>query len=300
MQPPTLSILVPAYEYSFGVKRILDSILDSIKLDPNLSFECIVSDDSKTDKVERMVRAHGINEHENFRYFKRDNSLGAADNWNFLLESAKGDYVHFIHHDEFPESRDFFGSLVLEIKSRPLFDVIFLRCFVPTFIGNRFRPHVNSFLRYLYFLSPEGLFLRNTVGSPTCAVIRRDKLQLFDVRLHWIVDIDWYYRILVQRDIQTRFSRLNYISVYRSESISNELQSRVKIIDSHERQLVKLDYSAIFLDRFRDSSLVVYKFFILLEGFFWHSFRILSYPFGLIVGHTVDSDLLKGVENDCK
>jgi len=299
MRTPVLSILVPAYEYPFGVKRILDSILESIKLDPELSFECIVSDDSDTDKVQRMVKTHDINNHKSFRYYKRGESLGAADNWNFLLKAANGDYVHFMHHDEFPGTNDFFGSLVRELEAKPLFDALFLRCYVPTFIKNRFRPLVNSFVRSLYFLSPEGLFLRNTVGSPACAVIRRDKCLLFDVRLQWIVDLEWYYRILTQKNVATSFSELSYISVYRSESISSKIKSEVKSIDSYERQLIKKDYRALFLDRYEDSFSLYYKVLMLLEGFLWHGSKLLYYPFGLIFGHTVKLDLIETVEDDC-
>ena len=299
MRPPTLSILIPAYEYPFGVKRILDLVLKSSALNPELSFECIVSDDSKTDNVKYMIEKHGINNHKGFKYHKRNKSLGAADNWNFLLVAASGDYVHFMHHDEFPDRDDFYSVLIKELQSAPVFDVLFLRCYVPTFIKNRFRAHVSFSLRRLYFISIAGLFLRNTVGAPSCAVVKREHCVLYDTRLTWIVDIDWYYRILTQKNCIYSFSNLGYISVLRGESITSSIKSEVSFIDKTERALVKKKYPALFIDRFEDSSSLFYKAFLLLENIFWHGVWLLYYPFGLAFGKTVNSDVVEGTEDDC-
>lgn len=298
MQAPTLSILIPAYEYAFGVKRILDLVLKSSMLNPELSFECIVSDDSRTNKVKRMIENHGINNHKGFKYYKRDKTLGGADNWNFLLEAARGDYIHFMHHDEFPDRDDFYSILIGQLESRPLLDVLFLRCYVPTFIKNRFRAHVSLLVRRLYFISIDGLFLRNTVGAPSCAVVRRNQCVLYDARLIWNVDIDWYYRILVQKNSVFSFSELGYISVLRSESISNSIRSEVQSIDRSERRLIKQKYSILFIDRFSDSSSFLYKAFLFLEFTIWHGARLCYYPFGLFFGKTISFHILGGEEDD--
>ena len=297
MRAPVLSILIPAYEYSFGVRRILDSVAESLELDPQLKIECIISDDSETGEVEEMVAGHVLYNYKCFRYVKREKSLGAIANWNFLLSEATGEYIHFMHHDEFPCDSNFFGVLVSELEANVLSDVLFLRCYVPTFIKNRFRPLVGSVVRSLYFVSPEGLFLRNTVGSPTSAVIRRKKCLLFDLRLQWIVDLEWYYRILNKNTSGVSFSDLKYISVFRNESISSKISSEVKAIDRHERQLIKKDYSALFLDRYEDSLTMRYKIFLYLESIFWLSCKVIHYPFGIMLGTTVNSDLI-GTEYD--
>lgn len=297
---PVLSILIPAYEYSFGVKRILDSIYQTINLDPKVSLECIVSDDSSTEEVMIMIQGHDIYRHESFKYFRRDKSQGAADNWNFLLNIASGKYIHFMHHDEFPESFNFFGNLVNDLEGESSFDVLFLRCYVSTFINNRFRPLVSSIIRKIYFLSPEALFLRNTVGSPSCIVIKRERVLKFDRRLRWIVDLEWYYRILKQEFIITKFSKLSYISVHRKESISSEIKSKVDDINNFERQLIKNDYAAKFLDLRKDSSKLWYKIFMLLEGMFWYGSKFIYYPLGVIFGKTVKSSLIEESKYDHK
>lgn len=300
MHTPVLSILIPAYEYSFGVKRILDSVYESITIDPEICLECIVSDDSVSDQVKIMVKAHKIFEHSSFRYYKRTKSLGAADNWNFLLNEASGRYLQFFHHDEFPERKNFFGILISELQENSEPDVLFLRCYVSTIIRDRFRPLVNSFVRNLYFLSHEGLFLRNTVGSPTSAVVKREKCLLFDVRLQWLVDLEWFYRILNQKDIVISFSNLSYISVHRKESISSQIKSNIKTINSEERILIKQNYLPKFVNEYQDSSNLWYKIFMFMESIFWLSSKLLYYPIGLIFGKRVNPMFFERMENDRK
>lgn len=290
---PSLSILIPAYEYSFGVQRILDSILESDLLTIKNEIEILISDDSHSDAINQMIKSHEIQNTIKIDYVKRDNVSGiASSNWNNLLRMANGKYLLFMHHDEFPYGKNFFNKLLSKIIHKPNVDVFFLRCNIKSFLKNKYRPHILDFIKKIYFVSSESIFLRNTLGSPSCVVIKKEKCPKFDERLKWIVDLDWYYRILDKKKLVFEFTKLNYISVYRNNSISNKIKFNVSEINNLEREIVKNDYSPFFADTYETSKSFVYKIFILCESFLWYFTKILTIPFGYLFILDVDKKFI--------
>ena len=294
-----LSLLIPAYEYAFGVKRILDRLQESNIYVIKENIEIIISDDSKSDKVKDIVNKHSLKHLLDIKYSKRYSSdNNAASNWNSLLDTAESEYILFMHHDEFPYETNFFNSLIDKISKNNSIDIFFLRCNV-LLAKNLYRPHLPLILKKIYFLSAEGIFLRNTVGSPSCAVIKRHKCPKFDERFKWIVDLDWYYRLLKTKSIKYKFINLNYISVRRDESISNKMKSNVSDINIKERNILKSDCEAIFIDTLSSSKSFVYKIILILEFLFWYSMRIVFFPLTLLSSLHVDKKLNKYIKNDC-
>ena len=110
---PWLSVLIPSYEYSVGVDRILETLASQR---PS-GVECIVRDDSHSNDVQDMVEGH-IRRQEvaHIEYVRSLNRKGAVDNWNSLLAMAKGEYILLMHHDEAPIGPDFFTALRSELS----------------------------------------------------------------------------------------------------------------------------------------------------------------------------------------
>lgn len=290
---PSLSILIPAYEYSFGVKRILDSVLESNLLTIKNEIEILISDDSHSDTIKQIIKSHEIQDIVKLVYVKRDNVSGiASSNWNNLLRMANGKYILFMHHDEFPYGKNFFNKLLRKIIHKPNVDIFLLRCNIKSLMKNKYRPHVFDFIKKIYFASSESIYLRNTIGSPSCVVIKKEKCPKFDERLKWIVDLDWYYKILNKKKLVIEFTKLNYISVNRTNSISNKIKSNVAEINNLEREIVKNDYSPFFVDTYKTSKSFMYKIFILCESFLWYFAKILTIPFGYFFILDVDKKFI--------
>ncbi len=190
---PSLSVLIPAYEYPLGVLRILDRL----KAGNCEGVECLIGDDSRTDAVEQVVRAHTLFASGGVHYRRNRPSLGAVANWNDLIVRAQGDYVLLMHHDECPERDDFFQSLLQALKRHEHPDVLLLECMLPTLAGRRLRHHVPPLLRRtLLAWSPNHLLRHNTLGSPSVAVVRRSHCQAFNPSFKWLVDVEWMVRLL--------------------------------------------------------------------------------------------------------
>lgn len=189
---PWLSLLVPAYAYPEGLGRILDSLVG-----PAVEgVECLVHDDSADNTTEQLVRQHRAFLEGTVRYRRNRPALGAVRNWNSLLAAARGEYVVLMHHDEFPASPVFFAQVRSELHRRHSPDIMILGCLVPSVAG-RWRRHMPPQVqRLLLDRAPGHLLRHNTIGPTGALIVRRERVQAFDERLQWLVDVEWVHRLI--------------------------------------------------------------------------------------------------------
>lgn len=234
---PWLSLLIPAFEHPEGVIRILDRVHSSGVRDA----ECLISDDSVSDIVEEAVLRHPLCRAGGVRYRRNRPALGAVENWNSLLESAEGEYLLLMHHDECPEEYRFFSGLKAFLAQADFPDVVFLDCLLPALGARRLRRHMPLWLRRaLLAWSPDHLLLHNTVGSPSTVVVRRSHRLLFNTQLKWLVDVDWMVRILRIPGVRSAFSPdLAVISLPHETSITASLGGQIVRLRSTEAQLIR-------------------------------------------------------------
>lgn len=289
---PFLSVLIPAYDDSTGVKRILDLVYRELSW--GLSLECIVSDDSRSSDVENMVLGHPISEFDSFRFIRNSPSLGATTNWNFLLDSSTGNFVLFMHHDEFPYEIRFFSRLVKLLKISYHSDVVILKSCVQTIIPNKFRSHVPLWVARLYFSLGRGSIMRrNFIGSPSNVCVRRACLKKFDTRLKWLVDVDWYYRVFANPDVKVSFSNLRVLSVFNSKSISASISSETTKLRDSELKIITFasGKEASFQRRWGG------QIFGCAEALIWPVVRLLSIPLSTVMGFYVHREIIDNNES---
>lgn len=189
-QKPLLSILIPAYRYAEGVRRILTS-LQPLPLE---DCEVIVFDDSPDEEVMEVVLNWGVN---GVKYQHNQPALGAADNWNALVEAAHGRFCLLMHHDEFPLGDAFVSRLLHALREDPDVDVLLLDCVLVGSRPGQIRRHLPTWLRsFVVKHTPQYLFRRNVVGPTSALVVRRSLYPRFDARLRWLIDVDALVRLL--------------------------------------------------------------------------------------------------------
>lgn len=238
--PPWLSLLIPAYEHPSGVSRILQSLATSTEG----GVECIISDDSASEAVANIVRPYLDAASPLIRYQRNKPALGAPGNWNRLLAQAKGDYVLLLHHDEFPEDGHFFEKLRQEIvkQSRP--DVIVLNCMVPAFGMKRLRQHQPSWLQGLMLKHvPSMLALHNVVGPPSALVLKSTRRIDFDIRLKWLVDVEWMMRIFSMEKIRWIIAPTILLVSHPNPDVSITKQIKPQLREIRRREALLLSES---------------------------------------------------------
>lgn len=227
-----LSVLIPAYSYPEGIKRILSSFTSSY----SSQIEILIFDDSPDDDVAQAVAELGLT---NNRLTYRHNcpSLGAISNWNELLDSAQGEYCLLMHHDEFPLSSTFWNDLLLLLDNDRDIDLIVMDCILRDQEAKSSRRHLPMWLRrYILHSHASYVLRRNVIGPVSSIVFRRACAPRFDRELKWLVDVDFYYQIL-QRSNLIRYApdiQIGSISG-REGSITRALGKSVKRIAREER-----------------------------------------------------------------
>lgn len=195
VKPIVLSVLMPAYCYLAGIKRIVNVISEG--LDANVVDQCeiIIFDNSSDDQILDYVSnldQLGLN----IRYKKNDPPTIATRNWNELLDAAKGEYVLLLHHDEFPIGRKFLSRVLEKINKNPRADVFMMDCLLVEEKRKAVRRHVPNFIRtWVLNKTPSYIFRRNVVGPTSALVVRRDLYPKFDNKLRWLIDVDVYFQL---------------------------------------------------------------------------------------------------------
>lgn len=182
------SIIIPTYNNVELFRRALDSVLAQTYED----WEVIVSDDSSADGIEQLC--HEVND-PRIRYVRRTAHDGAVKNWNHGLKLAKGENVIVIHHDEEFVSQVYLERLATLMDNNDLV-ISDIRVYSPGQPARRGR--INGLFKRLMLRIPSSILNINPIGPCACLAFRREISQSFDEHLTWIVDTEWYYRMLTR------------------------------------------------------------------------------------------------------
>ena len=176
-----------------GVRRALESVLQQTYRD----FEVTVADDSDNDAIEQVVRSLDFG--GALIYQRNQQRLGSPGNWNAAIEMASGEYIKILHHDDWFSSQDSLDRYVRMLDENPDCDFGFSssmdRC-LRTGATKLQTPGLRR-LRQLRN-DPWMLLSGNVVGAPSATIFRSTALQRFDPLFKWLVDVEFYIRILTR------------------------------------------------------------------------------------------------------
>jgi glycosyltransferase involved in cell wall biosynthesis len=92
---PRVSIGLPV----FNGEQFLEAALDSLLQQTYPDFELIISDNASTDRTEAIARAYAAKDQRVF-YFRNEENLGAARNYNRVFELSCGEYFKWAAADD--------------------------------------------------------------------------------------------------------------------------------------------------------------------------------------------------------
>lgn len=205
---PKVSVCVPAYGNAAGIARLLASIKEQTFTD----YEVVLTDDSADDSVKKAAEESGVN---NLHYYRNKARLGAAGNWNEAVEKSAGAFIKMMHHDDWFSSPDSLRKFVRLLEEEPDALLAFSGTWqvtLPSMAGEtqrgmdcgaeRFARAVSEEQERLICRDWRNLFLGNYIGAPSATIYRRNG-QKFETGLTWVMDTEYYMRLL--RD-KPRFS----------------------------------------------------------------------------------------------
>lgn len=197
------------------MKRLLESIG---KQDYN-NFEVVITDDSGADNaIEHYIDSN----HFKFplSYIKNKIPLGSPLNWIESIKHAKGEWIKIMHDDD-----AFFGSDSLRKFSQSIYfntDVIFSGYVIHDEKSDSRSVKLLSKIRFQQIKkNPFLLFASNEIGPPSVMLFKKSITEQFDNRLKWIVDWEFYIRVIKKYKAQYIHDKLVVIS-YNESQITNQ------------------------------------------------------------------------------
>jgi len=92
---PYVSIGLPVY----NGERFLTETLDSLLAQTFENFELVISDNASTDRTQEICEDYAAKDRR-IRYYRNDQNLGAARNYNRVFELSTGKYFKWAAHDD--------------------------------------------------------------------------------------------------------------------------------------------------------------------------------------------------------
>ena len=202
MARPLVSICIPTYNGAAFLAAAIDSVLNQTYGD----FELWVVDDKSTDDTQAVVARYAD---PRLHYLRNAQNLGPQGNWNRCLELVQGKYFKLLPHDDLLATdclqnqvtileADTSKELALVFGSREIIDpegkVIMKRGLAGSKTG---RIPARSLTKRCIRAGT------NLIGEPGNGLIRSEvihKVGPYDARHPYLVDLDYWFRVLLQGD----------------------------------------------------------------------------------------------------
>ena len=181
-----LSVAIPTYEYHGCGVDFLDFQFRKFETQTFKDFEIVISDHSINDDIEKFCKENMYNLKIKYIRNKKDRGSSSANVNNAILESS-GDIIKIIFQDDF------------------LYDEKSLEYTVNAFNDNtnwlvsgcvHTKDDGASFFNHMIPMYNDQIYYpKNTISSPSVLSIKNsDEKILFDERLIWMMDVDYYKR----------------------------------------------------------------------------------------------------------
>lgn len=187
-----ISVCIPSYKRPDNIKRLLQSIAIQTFRD----YEVIITDDSPDDSVKSVVDQ--FSELPIF-YFQNEKPLGTPANWNYAVSLAKGEWIKLMHDDDWFRSEDSLQQFAQKTNEKKIF--IFSGYTTVFERGDGKKSRFPFLLKKMLIKNPVTLLAKNVIGTPSVTLVHRSFSELYDERMKWRVDIDYYIRLLKKEKI---------------------------------------------------------------------------------------------------
>lgn len=238
---PKVSICIPAYEQP----KNLEKCLESISIQNFKDFEVIVTDDSKSDELIPIIDYFRNN--MNIKYYRNSPSKGSPENWNESIRYAKGKYIKILHHDDYFFKSDSLEKMVNLLENNPQNKILFCSSLHVDSSYNYYSSHILTEDNMNKIKNePQILFLGNLIGAPSIMMYHRDIEIYFDKRMKWLVDLDFYIRILKDVNFVYTQDELVCINIGEENRVTYQCENDKYInIYEHILLLEKLEFKII-------------------------------------------------------
>lgn len=199
---PCVSICVPTYRGAAYLANTIESVLAQTFTD----FELVIIDDNSPDETSNVVASYSD---PRIRYLKNPHNLGPEGNWNRCLQEARGHYFKLLPQDDllYPDTLQRQVEILERDEEQRIALVFGARIITDS--------HDKTITKRGCPGAPEGMisakelvrrcvrFGTNLIGEPGSVLMRKtlaDQVGTFDGSLGYIIDLDYWVRLLAHGD----------------------------------------------------------------------------------------------------
>ncbi len=212
---PLISICIPAYKHIDYLERLLNSISTQTFKD----FEVVITDDSPDDGVEILLKK--ISPNFTVYYYKNKIALGTPENWNEAIRKANGDWIKIMHNDDW-FATDHALQVFYDATQQNLTADFFFSAFQNVNVDSGKKEVVRlSFTDKLFLKSNVYNLLKKVyIGNPSCTMVRKNLNIWYDKRYKFIVDFEYYIRVIRQTKIPVYIDKVLLNIGFHSEQVT--------------------------------------------------------------------------------
>lgn len=159
-------------------------------------FEVVVSDDSTTEDVFKLIETFKEKLPGKIRYYRNSPSLGSPANWNYAISKANHEFIHLIHHDDYYTNSNSLKEMI-NLASNSNACWFYGQVHSYNALTNNVAPFVMGESDFWDILRrPLKILLNNKLGPPSSFFFHKAHLVEFDPELIWLVDVEFYFRLI--------------------------------------------------------------------------------------------------------
>jgi glycosyltransferase involved in cell wall biosynthesis len=198
---PTISVLIPTYNYA----RFLPEAIESVLAQDFQDFELLIVDDCSTDDTASVVQPF-CGRDARVRFEVNPSNLGMVHNWNRCLEQARGEYIKFLFGDDKLFHPRALGRMLALLRQHPSAALAASARMILDERSNAVDLHRhwaegchNGRKIILACMMQNG---KNLVGEPSAVLFRKaDARRGFDPGYRQVVDIVMWFHLLERGDL---------------------------------------------------------------------------------------------------
>lgn len=256
ISPPLISVCIPAYKNVVYLERLFQSIQSQSFRD----YEVVITDDSPDEAVGKLVERY--QSLLPIVYYRNYTPLGSPANWNAAIAHAKGKWIKLMHDDDWFADEQCLGKFAAATTQTTASFIFsgFVNVQLETGIEQPFI--INHTQEQMLRRNPLYLFRKNYIGHPSTTLIKNELKQWFDESIKWVVDFEFYIRVLRSNDFYAIKQSLIKIGIG-SEQITTA---------SFRKREVELPENLYLLNKLGVSSLN----YIFVYDYYWRLMRNLG------------------------
>ncbi len=209
-----LSICIPTYEMKGLGHIFLKQSFDILAKQTFKDFNVVISDHSKNDLIKNLCDEY--DDRLKIYYYKNTKNLGnSSANINNAIKKANGKLIKILFQDDFLFHEKSLEEIVLN------FDLKKDRWLITACTRSKDGEH---FFSPFYPKYNDKIHLgKNTISSPSVLTIKNDSPLLFDEKLIWLMDCDYYKRCYITYGEPRILNTINVVNRIGAHQVSHSI-----------------------------------------------------------------------------